>query len=113
MPHDINGNLISVGDIVQVECRVTAVQPGTDYCNLNLETVEPMFPGDYKSSFTLNGKQVFLTHCLDCGKTQCDCAKYIACTDGTQKHDWDGDTCLTCGTGRNGGPINPQGTPNG
>ena len=58
MPHDINGMKLEAGDEVVVRCTITSVQPGTDYCNLSLETVEPMFPGDHKSSFTLNGKQV-------------------------------------------------------
>jgi hypothetical protein len=36
------------------------VSTGEEYCNVNLETVEPMFPGEYKSAITLNAKQVEL-----------------------------------------------------
>jgi hypothetical protein len=58
MPHDRNGALLSVGDLVTVEARVTAIQAGEDYCNLTVETVEPMHPGTSKSSITFNAKQV-------------------------------------------------------
>jgi hypothetical protein len=60
MPHDIEGRLINPGDTVTVEFTVTAVQEGEDYCNLNLQTVEPMKPGEYKVGLTLNGAQVRL-----------------------------------------------------
>lgn len=58
MPHDINGQLLSEGDFVTVRCVVKAVNPFEEYCNVTLETVEPMFPGDNKSGITLNAKQV-------------------------------------------------------
>jgi hypothetical protein len=58
MPHDKNGKQLEAGDLVTVEAKVTSVQPGEDYCNVTVETVEPMFPGDNKSTITLNTKQV-------------------------------------------------------
>lgn len=58
MPHDKNGTELKVGDTVQVAAKVLSIQPTEDYCNLSLETVEPMYPGDTKSSLTLNAKQV-------------------------------------------------------
>lgn len=57
MPHDKNGRELQVGDEVTVRARVTQIHAGEDYCNVNLETVEPMTPGDQKSAMTLNTKQ--------------------------------------------------------
>lgn len=58
MPHDKNGNLLEVGDDVIIRAKVTQVHTGEEYCNLSLESVEPMYPGDSKNQFTLNTKQV-------------------------------------------------------
>lgn len=58
MPHDKNGNQLSPGDNVIVRATVVRVDAGEDYCNIQLETVEPMFPGEHKSAITLNAKQV-------------------------------------------------------
>ena len=58
MPHDKNGNVLAAGDEVIVRAKVTQVHTGEEYCNLTVETVEPMFPGDVKSTLTLNTKQV-------------------------------------------------------
>jgi hypothetical protein len=58
MPHDINGKLLEVGDVVMVPVKILTISPGTDYCNISVETVEKMYPGEYKTTFTLNGKQV-------------------------------------------------------
>lgn len=58
MPHDREGNLLSEGDIVMVPAVVKSVSTGTDYCNVSLETVESMYPGEHKSAMSLNAKQV-------------------------------------------------------
>lgn len=58
MPHDQMGNLLEVGDYVMVPARVKEVYQGEEYCNVQLETALPMFPGDTKSGMTLNAKQV-------------------------------------------------------
>jgi len=58
MPHDKNGQQISVGDDVLIRATVTSVSPGEEYCNVNLETVEPMFPGEHKTPIVLNARQV-------------------------------------------------------
>lgn len=58
MPHDIEGKLIRPGDIVTVNFLVMAITPGEEYCNLSLETVLPVHPGDAKVPLTLNSKQV-------------------------------------------------------
>jgi hypothetical protein len=56
--HDKNGTAIAKGDVVNVPCRITEEHGGTDYCNVTLETVEPMHPGTNKTTITLNSKQV-------------------------------------------------------
>lgn len=58
MPHDKNNQLLKVGDKVMIEATVTSLQIGEEYCNVSLETTEPMFPAAYKSAMTLNAKQV-------------------------------------------------------
>lgn len=58
MPHDKNGKVVEVGQVVKIDFKVTAVQRGEDYCNVTLETLDRMYPGDHKSSFTANAKQV-------------------------------------------------------
>jgi acyl dehydratase len=58
VPHDKNGKEVKVGDTVTVTAKVLTVQPSEEYCNLGLETVEPMHPSDTKTSLTLNAKQV-------------------------------------------------------
>lgn len=60
MPHDKNGNIISVGDIVVIPCKVinTYQTEGEGYCNTTLESLEPMFPTNQPNTFTLNTKQV-------------------------------------------------------
>jgi len=58
VPHDKNGVRVRVDDLVTVRCRVIAVQLGDEFCNLSLETVEPMHPADHKSALSLNSQQV-------------------------------------------------------
>ncbi len=60
MPHDKNGNLLKEGDTVLIEATVRTIQTGEEYCNLTVDTVEPMYPGDSKTAITLNAKQVRL-----------------------------------------------------
>jgi hypothetical protein len=57
--HDKNGVLLEVGDLVIVPCRVIEAQAHTEYCNLKLETVEPMHPSDRKDTLVVNTKQVY------------------------------------------------------
>jgi len=58
MPHDRNGVLLEVGDKVSIPAVVKNIMTGEEYCNVTLESEEVMFPGEYKSTFTLNAKQV-------------------------------------------------------
>lgn len=58
MPHDKNGQPLTAGDDVLIRATVTSVSPGEEYCNVNVETVEPMFPGTNKTLIVLNARQV-------------------------------------------------------
>ena len=60
MPHDKNGAPLKAGDRVTIEAVVQDVQTGEEYCNVNVKTIEPMFPGNDRTSITLNAKQVVL-----------------------------------------------------
>jgi hypothetical protein len=60
MPHDINGNLLKEGDQVSCLFVVKSITTGEEYCNVTLETVEPMYPGTHKTTLTANAKQVAL-----------------------------------------------------
>lgn len=57
MPHCNKGREIKVGDRVIIECIVTDVQTGIDYCNVTVKTVRPMPPYDTGTTITLNTKQ--------------------------------------------------------
>lgn len=56
--HDRNGKPVSVGDRVLVPCVITQTGSTPDYCNVTLETEEPMYPGTSKSVVILNARQV-------------------------------------------------------
>lgn len=59
MPHDKNGVLVEVGDEVLIRARVTAVWPGAETCNVQVETVEKMLPTyETGSVIMLNAHQV-------------------------------------------------------
>lgn len=58
MPHDKNGNLIEVGDLVNIPCVVKSIYQGEEYCNVTLETTEKMYPSMTPTGITLNSKQV-------------------------------------------------------
>lgn len=61
MPHDKNGQELQPGDIVMIPARVKSITPNPEFCNVTVETVEPMFPGEYPVNITLNAKQVTKT----------------------------------------------------
>lgn len=58
MPHDANGNLLQVGNIVNVPCKITEIHQTEEYCNLILETQFKMFPSENRSNISLNARQV-------------------------------------------------------
>lgn len=60
MPHDNAGHLLKEGDRVMVPAVVKSISHTEDYCNVLLETVHPCHPGDYKTTISLNAKQVVL-----------------------------------------------------
>ncbi len=60
MPHDKNGNPLKAGDVVLIRARVKQVMAGEEYCNVDVETVEPMPPYEGGTTIVLNTKQVEL-----------------------------------------------------
>lgn len=58
MPHDRNGRPLAKGDRVVIEGTLIGVSPGNDYCNVTVETVEPMHPGKHRATISLNARQV-------------------------------------------------------
>lgn len=59
MPHDKNGAELKVGDVVTVEATVKELSTGVEFCNIQLETVDPMYPGNAKTGLGwVNAKQV-------------------------------------------------------
>ena len=61
MPHDRDGRELHVGDAVLVPCRVRQIHITEEFCNVELETSQPMYPGTHRTGITLNAKQVFLS----------------------------------------------------
>lgn len=62
MPHDKNGQAVKEGDRVAIFGTVKRVEVGEEYCNVTVETEEPMYPSDAPSSVTLNARQVVLAN---------------------------------------------------
>ena len=60
MPHDRNGELVQVGDFVNVCCVVKSIVMQEDYCNVTLDTQCPMPPYNVPNVLVLNMKQVVL-----------------------------------------------------
>ena len=58
--HDINGTELKVGDHVVIEGYILETSATEEFCNVKVETDEPMYPGDTKSIIWLNAKQVTL-----------------------------------------------------
>lgn len=60
MPHDMNDRLLQVGDRVTVEFEVVSISTAEEYCNCNIATVIPMYPGESKVQLWVNTRQVEL-----------------------------------------------------
>ena len=61
MPHDKNGSLLHVGDEVYMRFIVKSISTEERDCNVNLESVEPRFPTQYKTELcAVNTRQVVL-----------------------------------------------------
>lgn len=59
--HDKYGQPIEVGDVVLIPATVKSLTGSADYCNVEVETTEPNFPGESKGTFHLNTKQCLKT----------------------------------------------------
>ncbi len=59
MPHDANGELVNVSDIVYIPCKVKAVHMSEEFCNLDLELMYIMPGRSSRDSYSaINTKQV-------------------------------------------------------
>lgn len=58
MPHTKDGVEVKKGDTLFVPVVVMSVQSGTEYCNVTVETAEPMFPSNTPTCLTFNTKQL-------------------------------------------------------
>jgi hypothetical protein len=59
MPHDVNGKVVNVGDIIHIPAKVKAVHQTEDFCNVDVELVHPMpGTGDHTMYSALNTRQV-------------------------------------------------------
>lgn len=59
MPHDRDGSLLEPGDRVTMEFVVKAVFAGEDFCNINMDSVEPLHPNTDKTHLgAVNSRQV-------------------------------------------------------
>lgn len=56
MPHDKNGKLVELGDVVQVTGKVIGVTPSNEYCNLTVE-LQPMPPYTTPYNLSINANQ--------------------------------------------------------
>lgn len=57
MPHSQEGLELQPGDLVSVLFEVKAVHAGIEFCNVDLDTVEPMPPYTTPTRVVLNTKQ--------------------------------------------------------
>lgn len=58
MPHTKDGMEVVQGNTYNLPVRVTSVQSAPEYCNCNIETVEPMFPTNQPTLIVVNTKQL-------------------------------------------------------
>jgi hypothetical protein len=59
MPHDCNGKLLKVGDVVNMQFKIKEIHNTEEYCNVNLESVLTMPPtGNRTTLGAVNTKQV-------------------------------------------------------
>lgn len=54
MPHDVNNNLLEVGDEVVLRAKVTSIQTGEEYCNVTIESLYGRKPDGSKETSCLN-----------------------------------------------------------
>lgn len=58
MPHDYNGELIQVGDIVYLVGKVSQITTGEEFCNIMVDSTLPAKPAGAMASFWFNANQV-------------------------------------------------------
>lgn len=56
--HDKFGRELKAGDKVLIPCVVKETYATEEYCNVALETIDPMPPYEAKNAIVLNTKQV-------------------------------------------------------
>ncbi|MCU1303641.1 MAG: hypothetical protein JWQ87_3925 [Candidatus Sulfotelmatobacter sp.] len=54
MPRDKSGSKVEVGDVVNVQFRVTNIYESEDACNVSLEFVEPFTDGTHQTICYVN-----------------------------------------------------------
>lgn len=60
MPHDRNGELLQVGDFVDVRFEVKEIHMAEDYCNTTLKIPGEHGPHNVVSTVVVNAKQTTL-----------------------------------------------------
>lgn len=58
MPHDRNGKILEVGDIVNIPCKIKQIHLAEDYCNYDLEYLYPFIDGQRQLTSFVNTKQL-------------------------------------------------------
>lgn len=58
MPHDRDGRPLRVGDVAIVPVIIKEIHQTADWCNVTVETSEPMWPGHKYTTIVLNSAQV-------------------------------------------------------
>lgn len=58
MPHDKNNWPLDINDVAILRVKVIRKEKGEDYQNLVVETIEPMFPTDTLTDFSINSRQL-------------------------------------------------------
>ncbi len=60
MPHDVNGNILSAGEVVNLRCRVKEItSTSATQCNVMLEVINPPPPiEEYRPTISLNSRSV-------------------------------------------------------
>ncbi len=58
MPHDINGDLVEIGDKITITFEVTNVNQALTACNVTLQAIDLNNTGEYKPQVSCNARLV-------------------------------------------------------
>ena len=58
MPHDRDKKELRVGDLVNIAARIIEIHQTAEFCNVTLETLQPMPPSGSLTRLHLNAMQV-------------------------------------------------------